>query len=160
MRHLFIGLLCLLAGPFATAAEFMFEPPKGATGGSHIVLQPGVAEQDSFWLDEAFPSSSAIDHYSRVLAKWRACHIDGGEGWLSFTDASTVPPRFIHQFSRTWVNPSNDVMVTVAVRYASSSLENRKVPDSRRQSVVVLRHKAKNASATILPKGAKCETAI
>ena len=156
LRRFLIAVLASLSAPFATGADLMFAPPKGALDASHVVLQPGVVEQDHFWLNEAYPSSSAIDHYSRVFTKWRACR-STEEGWSSFGDLANGPARFVHQLTRYWASPSNDVAVTVALRYTSSGFQHRENPDNNRQLVIVLRHKWPNASAELASMGVKCE---
>jgi hypothetical protein len=156
MRHLLIGVLALLFVPFAAAAELMFALPKGAIDASHVVLQPVTAEQDYFWLNDAYPSSSAMDHYTRVFAKWRPCR--GSEnGWSSFGDHSGLTDQFVHQYVRHWLSRSGDVAVTVLLKYTSPGLGQRERPDSDRQFVVVLRHGGSKLSAELASIGVSCE---
>ena len=137
----------------------MYPVPERALDVEHVVLQPGIIEQDHFFLSEKYPGASAVDHYRKVFSKWRLCFWDD-RGWSSFGDASGRERRFIHQFVRHWVSPRNDVAVTLMLRYTSAGLEYRAVPDNERQFVVLLRRKSKNAEKALGQIGAKCEKGI
>ncbi len=156
MNRLAAALLLCAVPLMAAATEIMFPVPKGAKGVSHVQLGPDGGEQDYFWLDESYPSTSAIDHYSRLFAKWRPCQLPEKE-WSAFGDASSDSPRFIHQLVRQWVSRSNDVAVTVLLRYSSPGLREHIVPDSNRQFVAVIRHRMPNAAQELAKTGAKCE---
>jgi hypothetical protein len=134
----------------------MFPVPKSAIEPGHVVIAPGVSEQDHFWLNEKYPSSSALEHYRRIFSGWRHC-VTRDEGWESFGDQSGGREKFVHQRLRHWVNSSNDVAVTLALTYTSNGLKHRVSPESDRQFVVLVRVKQPNASKTLAEMGAKCE---
>src|SRR5437879_2710991 len=140
MRRLVLTILLSAATSIASAADLMFPAPTRASGAAHAVIAPGVAEQDYFWLTEAYPSSTAMDHYGHLFEKWHRCR-SRQEGWVSFGDLTTRPPRFVHQLARSWVNSSNDTAVTVSLRYQSSGEDARPAPENDHQFVFVLRPK-------------------
>lgn len=51
----------LICSERAPGASPMFALPKGAVDAGHVVLQPGVGEQDYFWFNEKYPSVSMGD---------------------------------------------------------------------------------------------------
>ncbi len=154
-RAFAIAALWLVLVPLARG-QAMFPLPNGALESRHVALQLGVYEQDSFVLEEAYPSTSALAHYERVFAKWVSCPARPSQ-WESFGDVSGVQPRFHHQLMRHWVNPGNNTAVTVALRYTSTGSHVRAAPDSTRQSVTVLRLNTKNAKSSLAQIGAACD---
>jgi hypothetical protein len=138
--------------------SMMYPVPTGAIDAVHDVLQTNVHEQDSFWLIQKYPSSTAVEHYQRVFAGWRNCYGPERE-WWSFGDHSTGEDRFIHQLLRHWLNAANDTAVTVVLRYSSSGIEDRAVPDNERQFVVVLRHRQPDAEKYLNDNEVQCEKA-
>jgi hypothetical protein len=134
----------------------MYPVPPGAVGVSHDVLQPKVHEQDSFWLDERFPSSSAVEHYQRIFSGWRTCY-GSDRNWWSYGDRSSGEERVIHQLSRHWLNAANDTAVTVVLKYSSGGSEQRDTLDDARQFVVVLRHRQPNAEKYLAEIEVKCD---
>lgn len=139
----------------AYAQPSMFPLPKGAAKPSHVVIAPGVSEQDYFWLNEAYPSSSALDHYARVFAKWRPCH-QREMGWSGFGDVSGGRDEYVHQRMRHWVNAADDVAITLALRYTSQGATFHRAPDNDEQYVALIRMKQPNASATFAKMGVTC----
>src|SRR5713226_2989811 len=101
-----IAAIVAIASFGAVAAPTMYPVPTGAAEVGHVALQPGIAEQDHFFLAEKYPGASAMEHYSKVFSKWRPCYWNE-RGWSSFSDASGSEPRFIHRFVRHWVSPNN-----------------------------------------------------
>ena len=118
-------------------------------------MQPGVYEQDSFVLDQPYPSTSVLEHYERVFSKWQSCS-SNGKKWETFGDLSGQSPQFHHQLIHHWINQSNNTAVTVALRYTSAGVEQRVAPDNTRQSVYVLRLKSKTAKSWLEQIGAVC----
>jgi len=146
--------LWLSVNPMAHA-QAMYEVPRGALEVRHVALQPGVYEQDSFVLEEPYPSTSALEHYERVFAKWQSCSSKGSQ-WESFGDVSAPEPKFHHQLIRHWVNPSNNTAIIVALRYSSAGAQFRSAPDNPHQGVFVLRLKVKNAKSALAQTGVIC----
>jgi hypothetical protein len=153
-RFAWIIFLCC-APSVALSTQTMFPVPKGALAPSHVVITPGVSEQDHFSLNERFPGTSAIEHYRGLFAAWRPCTW-ATAGWSSFGDLSQGDKRFIHQFARHWVNRANDTAVTVVLRYTSAGAQQREVPDNERQTVVVIRVTAPDAAKQMAELGARC----
>jgi hypothetical protein len=156
MQRLFLTILASLASSLVFGATTMYSVPNGAVEVAHVVLLPGVGEQDYFWLKEKYPSSSALGYYSRVFSGWRPCYGRQRE-WWSFGDQSSGEDRFIHQLSRHWVNAANDTAVTLVLKYTSSGLNRRVMPDTDRQFVAVVRYKHRNAAKDLGEIGVKCE---
>jgi hypothetical protein len=154
MRRLGL-VVAIVAAATAVAADTMYPVPKGATEVRHVALQPGVYEQDSFFLTERYPGTSALKHYAQIFSRWRSCH-GTDDGWQSFGDASQPERVFIHQLIRHWVNSQNDVAVTLALRYESPGLDSREVPSTDRQFVAVLRLQQVDAEKHLVEMGVKC----
>ena len=155
MRYLRSIIVAACFPMVAAAATTMFPVPKAAIHPGHHVIAPGIAEQDHFWLKEAFPSSSAIDHYDRIFAKWQRCR-SRDDGWDSFGDLAKGEQRYVHQRLRYWVNAANDTAVTLALVYNSKGTQSRPVPENDDQFVVLVRHMQPNASKLLSDVGAKC----
>lgn len=133
----------------------MYSVPDGASEIGHVALQAGVYEQDHFFLAERYPRTTAVEHYSALFAAWRPCNAT--DDWDSYPDVSGAEPRFVHQLIRHWVNPQNDVAITLVLRYTSLGLQIRAVPDNDSQQVLLLRLKRKDAEKGLTEIGAKCE---
>jgi hypothetical protein len=154
MRRLVPTVAGVVAAPVIAASPMMYPVPSNAIDPGHTVIAPNVSEQDHFFLNEKYPSSSAVEHYNRVFSGWRACF--GEKQWSSFGDRSSGEERFIHQLTRHWVNAANNESVTLALRYTSPGLRHRASPDSDRQFVVLVRLKQPNASQTLKEMGVTC----
>ena len=98
MTHLGLAV-AIVAAATAVAAETMYPVPKGALEVGHVALQPGVYEEDHFFLTEQYPRTSALTHYASIFSRWHSCH-GAGDEWQSFADASGSEPLFIHQLIR------------------------------------------------------------
>jgi hypothetical protein len=146
MRRVAIQIVGLLTCGYAAAAGPMFPLPQGAQGFRHVSLQANINEQDSFLLAEAFPDTSAVVHYGKLLSGWRLCERESVT-WQSFGDESKIPKRFVHQVTRHWVSPANDAVVTLALMYYSPGSTYRQRPIGDEQHVVVLRLKTSDAKA-------------
>jgi hypothetical protein len=153
-RALLAAALCF-AALSAARGQAMFPVPAAAQGVRHLALEPGVYEQDSFFLEVPYPSTLALAHYEHVLAHWHLCRTNGPL-WDSFGDASGVEPRFHHQLVRYWVSKDNSTAVTLLLRYTSSGAQYRAAPDSSRQTVFILRHSTKDAKVFLKQFGAVC----
>ena len=140
----------------ALASGTMSPVPKGASEVGHVVLTPGVAEQDHFFLSEKYPGTTAHEHYERMFRGWRPCYWNQ-RGWNKFGDATSNV--YIHEAVRFWVNPNNDTSVMVGLRYTSPGLQPRSEPESSRQFVVLVRHIVANAEKHLAELEAKCEKA-
>jgi hypothetical protein len=161
----FVGLACF--GTLRThylakqvkprVAATMYPVPEGAVEVGHVALQPDVYEEDLFFLTEQYPGTSALKHYANIFSRWRQCH-GTDDGWQSFGDASRPEHVFVHQLIRRWVNPHNDVTVTLALRYESPGLASREHPSSDRQFVAVMRLQQVDAEKRLLQMGVvNCE---
>jgi hypothetical protein len=154
----FLGLILLSGITAATAAELMYPLPKGAVEIGHVAIQPHVYEEDHFRLNERFPGTSAVQHYSAIFAGWRACR-GSDRGWVTFPDASGTAPQFVHQLLRFWVNAKNDEAVTLVLRYESPGLSTRDVPSSDDQFVALTRLRHIDAENQLFGKmGLRCAT--
>ena len=134
----------------------MFPVPREARRPSHVVLQPGSADQDYFWLKAAYPATPALDHYTNLFAKWLPCK-PWKAGWWSFGDMQKG--LFFHQFLRHWVSADNKQAVTVLFQYTSPGIENRPYPDSDNQFVAVMRHRVPDAAAYLAEIKVECPNA-
>jgi hypothetical protein len=141
--------------PLATAAP-MYPLPSKAREAEHHSLQPGVYEQDSFWVEEAYPSTSVLDHYDKVFAEWLTCR-SSDTGWLSFDDASNGEVRRIHRLTRFWVNRANDTAITLILSYESPHPALATVPNNKQQVVYLLRYRVSDARKVQGEMGATCE---
>jgi hypothetical protein len=148
-------VVAIVAAATAVAADTMYPVPKGALEVGHVALQPGVYEEDHFFLTEQYPGTSALKHYASIFSRWRSCH-GTDDGWQSFPDASGSEHLFVHQLIRHWVNPHNDVAVTLVLRYASPGLATREVPSSDRQFVAVMRLQHVDAEKQLVGMGVNC----
>jgi hypothetical protein len=155
-------LLFLIASsfvpPVVAGEPLLFPVPSGAIEAEHVTLQPGIASQDHFFLNEKFPGSSALTHYARVFSKWRPCFWPERE-WETIGDASTKPPRSLHRRVRFWVEPSNRMWVMVTVQYESPGLIERVAPVNDRQFVVVAIRNVPDALKDIALLDVKCDEA-
>jgi hypothetical protein len=155
MRRLGAAIAVSSVASVAAASKLMFPVPASAITPAHVVVSPGASEQDHFWLEEAYPGASAVDHYGKVFAGWRKCPTLNN-GWVSFGEQSSSQARFIHQQLHYWVSKADDTAITLALRYDSQGSTYRIAPDSTRQFVVLLRLKQKNVSKTLAEMGAIC----
>ena len=153
-----LGLIIILAvAPFQLAAgQLMFPLPEGATGATHMVLASDGAEEDYFWLNEKYPSFTALTHYSSVFSGWRQCYGKARE-WRSFPDQQTGEDLYVHLLVRHWVNKANDTSFTLILRYGSKGLAPRSVPDSDRQLVALVKRTRPNAAEKLEEIGNTCE---
>lgn len=156
MRHLLIAVLLTYASAVVGASASMFPLPSGAVDVGHVVLQPGVGEQDYFWFNEPYPGTTAMDHYAKVFSKWRLCR-GWNEAWSSYGDVAGGRNSFVHQLVKHWTNPSNDMAVVVALKYDSPGSTYRPKPANDRQYVAVMRYKVPDASKFLVELGIKCE---
>jgi hypothetical protein len=133
----------------------MYPVPKSAVEVGHDVLQQGVYEEDHFFLTEHYPGTSALNHYENIFSRWRSCH-GTSDGWQSFGDARGSEPVFTHQLLRYWVNPQNDVALTLVLMYQSPGLATREAPSSDRQFVALTRLRQGDAEKHLAQMGVKC----
>jgi hypothetical protein len=146
----------LLCTTLAIDAQTMLPVPTGATEVRHTVLQPGIYEQDSFVLSEAYPGETALQHYGRVLQAWQACPRDAAK-WQAFADGSGPEPRYHHQLIRHFVNSTNTAEVTLMLRYTSGGKQVQPIPDNSQQHVVVLRLISFDAKSRLATIGVTCD---
>jgi hypothetical protein len=158
VRVLVILFVMSVLGCTGAAEELTFPMPKGAVEPEHVTLQPGVASQDHFFLNEKFPGSSAITHYAQVFSTWQSCYWDE-RGWDTIPDASVTPARLIHRMVRFWVAPTNSDWVMVSLQYESPGLTDRVAPVDDRQYVVVAIRKSQDAHKDLVALDAKCDEA-
>jgi hypothetical protein len=156
------ALLILIASSICSASvaadRLAFPVPSGAIEPEHVTLQPGIASQDHFFLNEKYPGSSALVHYARVFSKWKPCFWPERD-WERIPDASGHSPRLLHRRVRFWVAPSNSEWVMVAVQYESPGLTERAEPVNDRQFVFVAIRKVQDASKDIALLDVKCDEA-
>jgi len=131
----------------------MFPVPPLARQPSHAVVQRGAAERDYFWLKAAYPSTPALDHYTKVFANWLRCKTQE-EGWRSFGDEQSG--LFFHQFFRYWISSDNKQAVSVLFQYTSPGSKARPNPDNENQFVAVTRHRIADASAFFAESKIEC----
>jgi hypothetical protein len=124
----------------------MFPVPSGAESPSHVVLSPGVGEEDYFWLKAPFPETPALPHYSKVFSDWVECK-SWTAGWDGHGDASNEAKRYVHRFARHWISKENDRAITLLFQYESAGLDFRQRPDNDKQFVAVIRYKVPDAAA-------------
>jgi hypothetical protein len=147
---------------FAAAASTMYPLPIGAVDAAHVRLQSHAAEEDYFWIKEQFPSSSALDHYSRIFADWHPCRGIAKQEW-SFSedgDESHGGNRAVHRLIRQWANRANNRSVTLILEYRSAGVAYRISPDSDRQTVMVMRYKHRDAVKELAEMGITCEKKV
>jgi len=156
MRRTISSIFLTAFSAISIAAPAMFPLPKNAFAPGHTVLEPSVAEEDYFWVNEKYPSTSAFDHYGRLFAKWHEC-VAKEKGWGSFGDVSDGQDSFIHQRVRFWVTPKNDVAVFVLLKYRSKGSARREKPDNEKQFVAVIKYTMPNANTVFAPFEVSCE---
>jgi hypothetical protein len=137
-------LTTALASPSALSGQFLFPVPTNAMAPEHGVLQPSVAEQDYFWVDEKYPASSALAHYRKVLSNWLECSGPSTD-WSSYGDLSKDDERFVHARSAYWVSGDNDAAVVFLAKYESKGISWRNKPDNDNQFVAVVEYRVPNA---------------
>jgi hypothetical protein len=157
MRLLSLSLVALVASQ-AFAAPTMFPVPPGAEKADHVILQRSVAEQDYFWMNAPYPSTTALDHYEQVFSTWRPCK-SSESGWVSYGDVANGASRFLHQFTRYWITPENNRAVTVLLQYESMGTSYRQHPDNDRQFVAVLHYRVPDAAAFLADLKVTCAKA-
>jgi hypothetical protein len=133
----------------------MYPVPAAAIEPAHAVLQPGSVEQDYFWLNVKYPSSSAVAHYDKIFVGWRRCYSRERQ-WSSFRDSGSGGDHMIHQLSRSWVNRANDTAVTLLLKY-TSSISAHAGPETNRQFVALVRRLKPNAEQNLGEVGISCE---
>lgn len=161
-RLLIFASIAVLTAPGLASAATMFEVPAGATGTAHVVVRPGLEEEDHFVLKETYPASSAVDHYSRILQSWRPCTSPRSQ-WSVFGDVSGGKEQTIYELSRHWVNATDDTALILVLKYTSAGIKKRPHsntntnPDNDQQYVVLIRYKGKNASRQFSEMGLTCQ---
>ena len=158
MRGLGVVFAIVMCGCTDTSESSRFAVPAGAHDVKHVALQPGVAVEDHFFLNEPFPGSSAISHYERVFAEWRPCFWPERD-WDVVPDSTVDPPRLLQRKVRYWAAPRNTEWVMVAIQYESPGLADRPVPARDEQQVVLVNRKSQDAISDLELVGAKCEEA-
>ena len=142
-----VALVPILLGCTPTeSTTMMFPVPPAAESPSHVVLSPGVGEQDYFWLTVPFPETPALPHYSRIFSDWVECK-PWRLGWDGYGDASNEQKRYVHRFARHWISRENDRAVTLLFRYESAGLEFRQRPDNDKQFVAIIKYTVPDAAA-------------
>ena len=145
MRALALALT-LVAGVATAGGKLMFPLPAGAKSPAHVVLSPGVGEQDYFWLETPYPATPALSHYASLFGNWIECK-PWRTGWRGFGDASNGANRYVHDFSRNWITRTNDRAVTLLFKYESKGLGYRERPDNDNQFVAVISYRVPDAAA-------------
>ena len=135
------------------AGATMFPLPPDARRPAHVVLTPGSAEQDYFWLKALYPATPALGHYTKVFARWLPCEPQEAD-WRSFGDASNG--LFLHQFLRYWISGDNRQAVTLLFQYTSPGTAHRARPDNDNQWVAVLRHRVPDAATFLSGMDVEC----
>ena len=156
MRTLLIAFSTLCVSSAHASDPLRFPVPTGALEPEHVALQPGLAEQDHFFLNEKYPGSSALTHYARIFSKWRPCYWPQRD-WETVPDASSDPARLLHRRVRFWAAPTNTEWVMVTLQYTSPGLANRALPANDRQFVVVATRVTQDAKADLALLDAKCD---
>ena len=155
MRAALFMIFIVGANAAGAADKLMFPVAKSAEQLGHVVLQPSIAEQDHYSVNAEFPSTTVLDHYDKVFAKWVSCKT-ADSGWISYGDLSSGSGRFIHNNVKYWVSKDNKTAITVFLRYESKRDFDRLRPDNNRQFVGVLRHRVDDARGFLSAFHAKC----
>jgi hypothetical protein len=129
-----------LVAATASADGLMFPAPPGAELSEHVILSPGVSEQDYFWIKASYPDTPALAHYSKIFDGWLEC-----KPWKPGWDGRGEDNRYIHRFVRNWINVENNRTVTLLFQYSSPGSKHRAHPDNDRQFVAVIRDLVPNA---------------
>lgn len=156
MRRILSFLATLFLSSQAIGEGLMFPPAPGAIDATHISLQPGVSEQDSYWVRSKYPEATTVDHYAQLLKDWRRCKTSQ-PGWTSFGNVSSSPPKFIHQQLHYWASTANNAFVMLALRYESSGSSYRSHPESDMLSVIVVRTRTPGAVKYLSELGVTCD---
>ena len=159
MRLLCI-LIALLSAQAAGASDkkTMFPVPPGAEMPAHVVLSPRIAEQDYFWMKAEYPATPALEHYAKLFASWRQCG-SPEKGWDGYGDLSDGQNRYLHNFARYWISPTNDRAVTVLFQYQSPGVDTRRRPENDNQFIAVIQHRVRDAAAHFASIDVRCPKA-
>jgi hypothetical protein len=154
------ALSCFLVFTAAAAAESpMYPLPPRAREPEHHAIQPGVYEQDSFWVEQAYPSTSVVDHYQKVFAGWLTCS-RSDTGWVSYLDARGGERELVHELTRFWINRANDTAITLILRYQSPDSLSATGPNNKQQVVYLLRNRVSDARKAQGELDTTCETGV
>lgn len=157
MRSIATAIGLAIAGS-AVSAETMFPVPADAEKPAHVLLSPGVAEQDYFFMKVPYPDTAVVAHYAKVFGNWVSCK-PWNDGWESYADSANGANRFIHRFTRNWVSTDNHLAVSLLLQYESSGTASRPRPDNNNQFVAVLRHRVPDAKAFFADMRVQCPKA-
>ena len=157
MRAIAAAIGLAIAGS-AVSAETMFPVPAGAEKPAHVVLSPGVAEQDYFFMKVPYPDTSVVGHYANVFANWVPCK-PWNDGWEGYADSANGAYRFIHRFTRNWLSTDNHAAVGLLLQYESPGTAFRPRPDNNNQFVAVLRHRVADANSFFADMKVQCPKA-
>ena len=132
----------------------MYPLPPSARDPEHHSLQPGIWEQDSFWMEEAYPATSVVDYYGHLFVGWLPCRRDGNE-WQSYEDLRSGDSVLVHEFVTGWISSTNDTAVTLILRY--ESLEHvGTTPNHEQQVVYLIRFRMLDARSHLSELGVTC----
>jgi len=153
-----VAVLAFLAAGVALAAKTMFPVPLGAEKPDHVVLSPGVAEQDYFFMRAPYPVTPALSHYEKLFANWVSCK-PWEPGWEGYGDAAKGANQYVHRFTRNWIASDNRLAVTLLFEYRSPGTAFRSRPENDNQFIAVIRHRVPNASAFFADIKVQCPKA-
>jgi hypothetical protein len=148
----------LIVANAAVAAPTMFPIPTGAEKPGHVVLSPGTAEQDYFFMKAQFPETPALSHYAKIFADWVPCK-PWAPDWDGYGDAANGANRYVHHFVRYWITTDNLQAVTLLFQYQSPGTAFRRRPDNDNQFVAVIRHRVPDAKVFLAELKVECPKA-
>jgi len=151
-------LLAFCVSNVCLAADLRYPVPPGAKDQRHVRLADTGGEQDYFVVVQPYPSTSVLEHYRKVFARWIECK-PAEAGWQSFGDLSAPTPRLVHQLLREWVRPDNKSVVTLGIMYYSDGTQRRQLPDNDTQRVVLIEHEVPDGRAAAKELGYTCNGA-
>lgn len=132
-----------------------FPMPSGATGVRSTDLFADSAYQTDFILRVAYPSTLALDHYSKVIGMpWRYC-VWSGKEWQSFGEYNEGRYQTIHQQLHVWVNPEAKRTLMLALRYTSAGSRSGE-PDNDMQAVILVEKMSTDVKQAISEFQLKC----
>jgi hypothetical protein len=152
------AIVGLVVVSIAMAAQTMFPIPSDAEKAGHVVLSPGTAEQDYFFIKAQFPETPALPHYAKIFADWVPCKPSSPD-WDGYGDAANGANRYTHNFVRYWITADNRQAVTLLFQYYSPGTASRRRPDNDNQFVAVIRHLVPDAKAFLAELKVDCSKA-
>ena len=146
-------LVCLIVWASGTSCSNHYDPtvlptPANAKEVQQRYLSGGMAYQTNFILKVKYPSTVALDYYSKSIGKpWYYCVWGSGE-WESYLDSTGFDSkgrttRTVHHKLHMWVNPKAKRSLALILSYYSDplpDLKQRITPDNDSQQVILVEY--------------------